>query len=86
MKAMSDLISTLADQIVALINTSPRSPTKAQIEEVLKPFMDTAVAHGARCRSVAQKCSHTWRPVQDAHGLFKQPVQECERCGTLSPV
>ncbi len=32
---MTDLISSLADSIVALINASPRSPTKAEIEDVL---------------------------------------------------
>lgn len=33
---MTDLISSLADQIVALINASPRSPTKADIETCLR--------------------------------------------------
>ncbi len=33
---MTDLISTLADQLVALNNASPRSPTKAEIEDVLR--------------------------------------------------
>jgi hypothetical protein len=32
---MTDLVSTLADQIMALINAKPRSPTKAEIEAVV---------------------------------------------------
>lgn len=33
---MTDLISSLADQLVALNNASPRLPTKQQIEDVLR--------------------------------------------------
>jgi hypothetical protein len=38
---MTDLVSTLADQIMALINAKPRSPTKAEIEETVRACMDT---------------------------------------------
>ncbi len=33
---MTDLISSLADSILALINSKPQSPTKAEIEELLR--------------------------------------------------
>lgn len=33
---MTDPISSLADQLLALINSSPRTPTKAEIERVLR--------------------------------------------------
>lgn len=33
---MTDLISKLADDLIALINASPRSPTKAEIKDVLR--------------------------------------------------
>lgn len=37
---MNDLVSQLADQIMALINAKPRSPTKAEIEETVRTCMD----------------------------------------------
>lgn len=37
---MTDLISSLADSIVALINASPCSPTKAEIEATVRPIID----------------------------------------------
>ena len=39
---MTDLISRLADDILALINAQPRSPTKEEILEVLAPLRATA--------------------------------------------
>lgn len=33
---MSDPISTLADQLLALINSKPQSPSKAEIEELIR--------------------------------------------------
>lgn len=33
---MSDLISTLADQLLALINSKPQSPSKAEIEDLIR--------------------------------------------------
>lgn len=38
--AMSDLISKLADDIIALINAKPRSPTRDEIVEVLTPILN----------------------------------------------
>lgn len=35
---MTDIVSKLADQIIALINANPRSPTKAEIEDVVRPM------------------------------------------------
>ncbi len=36
---MTDLISSLADSILDLINAKPQSPTKAEIEEVARTVM-----------------------------------------------
>lgn len=36
---MTDLISSLADSIVALINSKPQSPTKAEVEELLAHWL-----------------------------------------------
>lgn len=33
---MTDLISTLSDQLLALINSKPQSPSKAEIEGVIR--------------------------------------------------
>lgn len=38
---MTNLISELADQILTLINSKPRSPTKAEVEEVIRPVCMT---------------------------------------------
>jgi hypothetical protein len=38
---MTDLISGLADAILACINAQPRTPTKAEIEAVLDPWITT---------------------------------------------
>lgn len=40
---MTDIVSKLADQIVALINANPRSPTKAEIEDVVRDQVTTAL-------------------------------------------
>ena len=37
---MTDLTSKLADDILALINAKPRSPTKEEVEQVLRPLID----------------------------------------------
>ncbi len=39
---MTDLISSLADSILALINSKPQSPTKAEIEEVARTVMSAS--------------------------------------------
>ena len=39
---MTDLISKLADDIITLINASPRSPRKEEIEQVLRDGMAEA--------------------------------------------
>lgn len=44
---MTDLISSLADSIVGLINASPRSPTKEQIEEVIQNAVGGAAGAAA---------------------------------------
>ncbi len=43
---MTDLISQLADSIIALINEKPQSPRKEEIEEVVKPWVDLAYFRG----------------------------------------
>ena len=44
---MTDLISKLADDIVALNNASPRLPRKEQIEEVLRAALDPFTLDGS---------------------------------------
>jgi hypothetical protein len=46
---MTDLISDLADQIIALINSKPASPTKQEVETVLRTEVEQEDA-GERCR------------------------------------
>lgn len=40
---MTDLISSLADSIVALINAKPQSPTKAEVEAVVREHVEQSV-------------------------------------------
>ena len=40
---MNDLISTLADQLLALINSKPQSPSKAEIEGLIRAPLTTLV-------------------------------------------
>ena len=53
---MTDLISSLADSIVALINTKPRSPTKAEIEEVLQHYLFVMDAGTALYKLPGRRC------------------------------
>lgn len=51
---MTDIASDLADQIMALINSKPRSPTKDELVAVLAPVIAPPPAYMVTCELAAQ--------------------------------
>lgn len=55
------MISSLADAIIALINSKPRSPTKAEIEETLEGLLGS---EEVVVKVVSLPCPGEWRHVE----------------------
>lgn len=92
---MTDLISKLADDLTALINASPRSPTKEQIVEVLRKHSN--YTHPAYvCFVGAEPMEIKWSEPSDATSWtpiaqeqsdaaldsFEALQANCATCGT----
>lgn len=63
---MTDLLSSLADSIVALINAKPQSPTKAEVEEVLRGSLTPETTAAA----VPSKMAARWLQELELHNAY----------------
>ena len=71
---MTDLISKLADDLLALINAQPRSPTKEEIEELIRDRVMRWDPVNHRLRSSADADINVHRPAFGAFATTSMPL------------
>ena len=82
---MSKLLDKLADDIVALINSKMRSPTKAEIVETLRASSLSVVT--AEAEVTIFHPSHPWYPPgNDSNEMKDAPIPGVARSSVVCPV